>query len=69
MSDATPNEFVNPDPLYTPPAAARYLDMSRQSLDRLAAEGMIHPTRTTPRSVRYRRSELERYLRAMTGEE
>lgn len=53
------------DALYTKAEAAALLDCSQRHLERLAANGDLRPTRIG-RNVRYRLSELRRYLDAAT---
>lgn len=57
-----PPSTTNPDPLLTQAQACDYLQIGRTTLAREQAAGRLHPIRVR-RSVRYRRSELERYLR------
>lgn len=57
---------ANPDPLLTVPETVDYLRISRNLLHNETTAGRITPTRLG-RSVRYRRSEIERYLSAQAG--
>lgn len=56
-------EKINPDPLLTRKEAARYLDMSPNTLAVWACTKRynLNPIKIG-RSVRYRRSELDRFL-------
>ncbi len=55
----------NPDPLMTVPETTAYLRVSRNLLHKETRAGRLNPTRVG-RSLRYRRSEVERYLTAQT---
>ncbi|WP_068403409.1 helix-turn-helix domain-containing protein [Kribbia dieselivorans] len=61
MSHPTTDPIAPSDPLLTRPQAWDYLGVSRRFLDGEAAAGRLHPIRLG-RSIRYRVSELERYL-------
>jgi len=52
---------------YTREEAAELISVSPPTLDRLAARGLIRPSRATRRPL-YSREELERFLRETTAE-
>ncbi|WP_392391038.1 helix-turn-helix transcriptional regulator [Nocardioides sp. LHD-245] len=61
-----PHHESNPDPLLDLAQAAAYLTLSERTVRRLVASGQLGCIQLSPRKMRIRRSELERYVSAST---
>jgi excisionase family DNA binding protein len=58
------NDTCKPDELLTRPAAAKYLAISMSTLNRLANLGVVRRVFITRDCIRFKRSDLDRYIQA-----